>query len=518
MRIGSDALLDPVLLLEAVRDSDGRAVNFVYRELNQAACEFLGLPREELLGRGVLEDSDGVGGASLFADCVRCLDTGEPVVLDNLAHRNEMLGESRHYDLRVTRATPNSISVIWRDATERFVMAQHLAEARERQELSDARYRRLVDNSAIGMGLITPEGRFQVVNQAMCDFFGYDLDTLRTKTWQQLTAQEYLDGDQENINQILAGNIESYRTDKQYIHADGRPIWGDLSLSCVRTPSGHVENFVVQIIDVTAEVAANRELAARDEQNRLLGERVQAQTDRLAAELRSAAMYVASILPEDLEGRVQVSASYLPSQELAGDIFDYRWLDDDHLIVYLIDVSGHGIGPALLSVSVHNMLRSGSLGPSTLLEPGKVLTELNRSFQMENHDHRYLTMWFGVYQASSRTFRYASAGAPPGLAVAPAAPDTTIELSTGGQPLGMFDDVTYTSGTYTVPHGCHILIYSDGAYEDARVDGRQMSMGDFKRLFTRHPESPSELVASLRNLTPAGMFDDDCSLLLLKFD
>lgn len=374
VRIGSDALLDPVLLLEAVRDSEGRPVNFVYRELNQAACAYLGMPREELIGRRLLEVSPNGAAESLFVDCVRCLDTGEPVVLDDLTYYNEERAESRRYDLRVTRATPNAISVIWRDATERFVLAQRLAEARRQKEESDARYRTLVDSSAIGMGLITLDGHFQVVNQAMCDFFGYDIDTLRTKTWQELTAPEYLESDQKNVDKILAGHVDSYRIHKQYIHADGQPIWGNLSVSCVRTPGGQVENFVVQIVDVTAEVAANRQLAARDEQNRLLAERVRAQTDRLAAELRSAAVYVSSILPGDLEGRVQVSASYLPSQELAGDVFDYRWLDDDHLIVYLIDVSGHGIGPALLSVSVHNMLRSGSLRSATLLSPDTVLT------------------------------------------------------------------------------------------------------------------------------------------------
>ena len=128
---------------------------------------------------------------------------------------------------------------------------------------------------------------------------------------------------------------------KQYIHADGHLIWGDLSVSCLRKPNGEVENFVSQIIDITAEVEAQRQLALRDEQNRLLAQRLQAQADHLTSELRSAAAYVASILPGDLEGPVQVSSRYLPSRELAGDCFDYRWVDDDHLIVYLIDVSGH---------------------------------------------------------------------------------------------------------------------------------------------------------------------------------
>ena len=250
-----------------------------------------------------------------------------------------------------------------------------------------------------------------------------------------------------------------------------------------------------------------------------LREKLQAQTDRFTAELRSAAAYVSSILPGELEGRVRVSSRYLPSQELAGDTFDYRWIDDDHLIAYLIDVSGHGIEPALLSVSVHNLLRSGSLPRTTLLAPDQVLAELNRLFQMDKHGEHYLTMWFGVYEASSHTLRYASAGHPPAFAATPDTAIATTELTSNGKPLGMFGDTTYTQGSYTVPPGCRILLFSDGAYEDAHANGRQLSLTDFKDLFTRLAGSPlDDLVETQLGLTQSGTFGDDCSLVRLEFD
>lgn len=243
------------------------------------------------------------------------------------------------------------------------------------------------------------------------------------------------------------------------------------------------------------------------------------QSDRLTAGLDVAAAYVSSILPGELEGPVRVSSHYLPSQELAGDSFDYRWIDDDHLIAYLIDVSGHGIGPALLSVSVHNLLRSGSLPLRTLLAPEQVLAELNRLFQMEKHDGNYLTMWFGVYEMSSRTLRYASAGAPPVLAFSPDTSSTATELPADGQPLGMFEDATYSSHSYSVLPGHRILLYSDGAFEDAFVDGRRLDRTDFSALCTRLAGSPlDDLVEALLALTPSGSFVDDCSLVRLEFD
>lgn len=296
--------------------------------------------------------------------------------------------------------------------------------------------------------------------------------------------------------------------------------WAD-----ARQPSEQEVSLLQALADATSiamenvQVYSELEQRVRDRTVALerANEEIRQKTDHLTAGLDSASAYVSSILPGELEGPVRVSSRHLPSQQLAGDSFDYRWIDDDHLIVYLLDVSGHGIGPALLSVSVHNLLRSGSLPLETLLTPDQVLAELNELFQMDKHDGNYLTMWFGVYEVSSRTLRYASAGAPPAIAVGPDA--TSTVLSTGGKPLGMFDDAFYTSCSYAVPPGCRILLYSDGAYEDACVDGQPLSLTDFKDLFTRlHDASLDDLVETLRGLTPSGTFNDDCSLVRLESD
>jgi sigma-B regulation protein RsbU (phosphoserine phosphatase) len=219
-----------------------------------------------------------------------------------------------------------------------------------------------------------------------------------------------------------------------------------------------------------------------------------------------------------------VSARYLPSRELAGDCFDYRWIDDDHLISYVIDVSGHGIEPALVSMSVHNMLRSGSVPASTLADPGRLLTELNRLFQMDTQGGNYFTIWYGVYQASTRTLRYAAGGHPPALLMAPRAdsgPATVSRLASNSPPLGMFEDTEFDCTTVAVPAASHLLIYSDGAYELPLPDGRMWSLDDFVNLVTRYGDAPewslSNLVDALRARTIEGQFDDDCSLVCIDF-
>ncbi len=150
---------------------------------------------------------------------------------------------------------------------------------------------------------------------------------------------------------------------------------------------------------------------------------------------------------------------YLPSQILGGDCFDFDWIDDDHLIFYLLDVSGHGVESALIAVSVHNILRSASFTTETMLEPDQVLATLNRQFSMDHHDDNYFTIFYGVYQTSSATLRYANAGHPPALLISGR---QATGVSSQSPPVGMLEDTTFTSTTLPIPPGSQLLLYSDG--------------------------------------------------------
>lgn len=232
--------------------------------------------------------------------------------------------------------------------------------------------------------------------------------------------------------------------------------------------------------------------------------------DRLTGELDSASQYVASILPGPLAGPVHVTSRYLPARAVGGDSFGYEWIDEDHLSVYLVDVSGHGVKPALLSVSVHNLLRSGGLGAEVLQAPDRVLSELNARFGMDDHDGHYSTMWFGVYQRSTRVLRYASAGHPPPLVL------TTdggaihcTALAGADRPLGMFGDSAFSVHSYVVPEGAQILLYSDG------ILGDPPRMAEFVALCEALAAGPSFWLDDLIDEAPAS--DDDCSLVLLRF-
>lgn len=506
LRASSDAMLEPQAEIGAVRNGKGEIVDFTFLEVNRATCEYLQVQHDDLVGTTLLQSFPNVDGSGMLAHFVRCAESGEPAVLDDFYYFNELLDDARRYDIRAARISTELVSLTWRDVTDRYDAARRIA-------ASEDRLRRLMVNSIIGMGLVSPQGRFEFANPALCEFLGYDVDTLHQKYWMEVTAPEYVAAEREKIDDIIAGRIDCYRMIKQYIHADGSLLWGNLSVSCIRDADGRVEHVMKQIVDVTTEAEQNAS-------NLILASRLQAQTDRLMSELTTAAAYVASLLPGDLHGQVTVTSRYLPSGELAGDCYDYSWVGDDHLTVYLLDVSGHGIAPALVSISVQNMLRSAALPRETLLEPEKVLASLNHNFQMDRQGGNYFTIWYGVYQKSTRTLRYSSAGHPPALLFTSPS-EEPIQLTNESMPVGMFDNSVFTANSVDVPEGSELLLYSDGAYEWALPGGQAWSVADFIALCSRHARSGNwslgALVEELRARTPEGEFDDDCSLVLVNF-
>ena len=209
-----------------------------------------------------------------------------------------------------------------------------------------------------------------------------------------------------------------------------------------------------------------------------LTQQLMAQTRRLESELAEAATYVSSLLPrdtpEDATGCVSIASKFISSQELGGDCFDHYWLDPDYLVMYLLDVSGHGLGAALLSTSVLNLLRSQSLPGVNFYRPESVLKGLNEAFQMNDQNDKYFTIWYGVYNRTTQQLSYASAGHPPALLITPKnartkiqeeAPITLEQLRTPGMPIGMMPDSTYQWQRCSVSRNSRLYIFSDGIYE-----------------------------------------------------
>jgi len=126
MRATLDSMLDPHVVLEAVRDASGRIVNFSFTEANQAAAAFHETTREALLGSLFVTHHPTAGTTSLLADCIAVVESDECLVLDDYAYPLDLLeGEMRRFDIRGVKMR-DGLSLTWRDVTDRYQAAQHL--------------------------------------------------------------------------------------------------------------------------------------------------------------------------------------------------------------------------------------------------------------------------------------------------------------------------------------------------------------------------------------------------------
>ena len=260
-------------------------------------------------------------------------------------------------------------------------------------------------------------------------------------------------------------------------------------------------------------------LLQRNEAYRALKESQEA----LAAELARAADYVRSLLPAPLTGTVTTAWKHIPSMQLGGDAFGYHWLDDDHLAIYLLDVSGHGVGAALLSVSVMNVLRSESLPGTDFHKPGQVLSALNDSFQMEHHNNMFFTIWYGVYNKAERKLTFSTGGHHAAILLAPsdAGSEGMKRLGTDGPLIGLMTGTDYPNDSCEVEPGSKLYIFCDGVFEIEQGDGEFWTMEEFVEVLGQ-PSTPGtadvdRILACSREVRGQDIFEDDFSLVEVVF-
>jgi len=244
-------------------------------------------------------------------------------------------------------------------------------------------------------------------------------------------------------------------------------------------------------------------------------------TEELNRDIQKATDYVWSLLPAPIgNGQVLAEWRFVPSTQLGGDAFGYYWLDASTFVFYLVDVSGHGVGAAMHSVTVLNVLRQRALPQVDFKNPAEVLSSLNDRFPMDSHNGLYFTMCYGVYNASTRTLAYGSAGHHPAFLV----PIERHEAQPLGMPalmIGILPDQAYEVQESVVPPGSRLFLFSDGAYEIVTKDQQRWGLSEFLPLLLEpvvpgQPET-ERVYRRVRAAAASGPLEDDFSLIAVTF-
>ncbi len=205
--------------------------------------------------------------------------------------------------------------------------------------------------------------------------------------------------------------------------------------------------------------------------------------ERMRSDLEAAARVQQSLLPDehvDVEG-AEFMWHYRPCDELAGDGLNVFKCDDENVAMYVMDVSGHGVAAALLSVSVTHHLSQliGSSDESAqcdmtadnVVSPAWLASNLNALFPMQSVGRHYFTFVYGVLNVKTRQFCFVSAGSPGPLVVHA---DGTSEVhDVPAVPIGMFPDSEYVDTVIQLQQGDRLYLHSDGLYEERHPKTRE---------------------------------------------
>ena len=254
---------------------------------------------------------------------------------------------------------------------------------------------------------------------------------------------------------------------------------------------------------------------------------------QIREELEAAADIQRALVPEDTgqSDCIQFACRFQASDFLGGDGMNVFPIDENHVVVYVADVCGHGIKPALLAVAIHRVLTpvagqasivadvlpNGTV--SRIAAPIEVLERLNQQFPMDLKTCQYFTILYGVLNTSTGEFQYSSAGHPTPICIRKGGVVET--LPGGGLPIGIVEYGDFEAESVAVKPGDRLCFYTDGITEAKNSDGVMFEPERLADTLARtHGRSPCDslkaVATRIEKWSGQNGLDDDCSLILLE--
>ncbi len=363
-----------------------------------------------------------------------------------------------------------------------------------------------------------PDEPIVYANDGFARLTGYAVEEVLGRNCRFLQGEET---DPEAVARLRRAvrNGEGCTVDILNYRKDGQPFWNRLAITPVRDEDGALTHYVGIQSDITARKRAEEELA---EANR-----------RMSRSLQAAAAIQRSLLPDtmpDVPG-LEFAWTFEPCDELAGDSLNVFRVDDEHLVLYMLDVVGHGVPAALLSVTLAQVLSfsrrqaslsgQGSFADRRLVcSPKATVERLNQLFPMNLESRQYFTLLYGVLHLPTLQLRYVTAGHPAPVLLPADGP--CRNLTVGGFPVGVAKDPDYVERTAQLDPGDRLFIYTDGLLEAADEDGREFGAARLHEEIQRGRDLPLrdgvEALETAAKSWAGGKLPDDLSILGLGVD
>jgi serine phosphatase RsbU (regulator of sigma subunit) len=265
-----------------------------------------------------------------------------------------------------------------------------------------------------------------------------------------------------------------------------------------------------QILDAIASEAAsildNARLVERERQRQ-----------RLEQEISIARDIQRALLPQSFRDfpHLALIGTSSPCLAVGGDYFDVFQLSDDRTAFLIADVSGKGLGAALLTTMLQGALSGMKMGAG----PADVFNHINRFLCEHSEVGRYATMFFGILDQEGR-LEFVNAGHPSPLLLR--AGEVGEPFTEGGFPVGLIPDANYVSSRVVLRPGDTLVLYSDGVTEAVDPDDQMFGVSRLRELLLGQHEAPLEtlqmtILESVHAFSRGASQADDITLLLARY-
>ncbi|HEU0242343.1 MAG TPA: PAS domain-containing sensor histidine kinase [Candidatus Limnocylindrales bacterium] len=242
-------------LAEMVVDDTGAAVDYRFLEVNPQFEAMTGL--RDAAGRTALELVPDL--ERHWVDAYARVGFGREVL--RFEQGSDAMG--RRFDVFATPVGPHGrFAIVFKDVTERY-----LAEVALRD--SEARWRGIFDNAAVGVAQVDLAGRWVQVNGKLAEITGYAPEELVGRTFADITHPDDVAEDMAQRARLLAGEIDTYTLEKRYLRKDGQETWVNLTVSLARGVDGQPDVLITVVQDIAerrdADARLRTALAIKDE-------------------------------------------------------------------------------------------------------------------------------------------------------------------------------------------------------------------------------------------------------------